>query len=133
MLYKYWPNPGDVLTCDFSRGFVAPEMLKQRQVVVISPKASHSRLLCTVVPLSCTAPFNILPCHYQLTTDPCPTLNSENEAVWAKCDMLYTVSFERLDKLHKKTRKGREYFIPQVTPEDYQGIIAAVRSYLNFL
>lgn len=50
----YHPKQGDVLLCDFTRGFVAPEMLKIRKVVVISPTATHSRKLCTVVPISST-------------------------------------------------------------------------------
>ncbi|MBY8970498.1 hypothetical protein J1G33_08830 [Pseudomonas sp. P867] len=29
----YHPKQGDVLLCDFTRGFVAPEMLKIRKVV----------------------------------------------------------------------------------------------------
>jgi uncharacterized protein YifN (PemK superfamily) len=45
--------------------------------------------------------------------------------------MIHTVSFERLDKLHRKTRsKGREYFVPRLGFEDMQGVIAGVKAYL---
>ncbi|WP_164699520.1 hypothetical protein [Pseudomonas sp. BRG-100] len=33
MALYYHPKQGDVLLCDFTRGFVAPEMLKIRKVV----------------------------------------------------------------------------------------------------
>ncbi|QQG36900.1 MAG: type II toxin-antitoxin system PemK/MazF family toxin [Micavibrio aeruginosavorus] len=43
------PNKGSILLCDFNHGFVAPEMVKRRPVIVISPKI-HGRVgLCTVV------------------------------------------------------------------------------------
>ena len=45
--------------------------------------------------------------------------------------MIYTVSFERLDKLHRKTRSsGREYFVPRLSAEDFQGVIACLKAYL---
>lgn len=118
-----------MLLCDFTRGFVAPEMLKVRKVIVISPASTHSRKLCTVVPISSTAPEVERDWHYLLRTNPLPS--DGYKQLWAKCDMLYTVSFERMDKLHRKTRRGpREYFVPKLSPEDLQGVIAAVRAYL---
>ncbi len=51
--------------------------------------------------------------------------------LWVKCDMIYTVSFERLDKLHRKTRaKGREYFVPRLDTNDMRGVISGVKAYL---
>jgi hypothetical protein len=45
--------------------------------------------------------------------------------------MIYTVSFERLDKLHRKTRaKGREYFVPRLDTNDMRGVISGVKAYL---
>lgn len=125
----YHPKQGDVLLCDFTRGFVAPEMLKVRKVIVISPASTHSRKLCTVVPISSTAPEVERDWHYLLRTNPLPS--DGYKQLWAKCDMLYTVSFERMDKLHRKTRRGgREYFVVKLSDEDLQGVIAAVRAYL---
>jgi uncharacterized protein YifN (PemK superfamily) len=128
-LYGFYPAAGHVLLCDFSRGFVAPEMLKVRPVVVISRKETHGRKLCTVVPLSTTAPQVVMDWHHPLACDPCP-LFSNGSQVWAKCDMLYTVSFERLDKFHRKTRKGREYYVPSISLDDLAAIVDAVKSYL---
>jgi len=125
----YHPNQGDILLCDFTRGFVAPEMLKVRKVIVISPRSTHGRKLCTVIPISSTAPDIEQDWHYLLRTNPLPT--DGYKQLWAKCDMLYTVSFERLDKLHRKTRRSnREYFVPRLDAEDLQGVIAAVKAYL---
>lgn len=125
----YHPRQGDVLLCDFTRGFVAPEMVKVRKVIVISPTVTHNRKLCTVIPISSTAPEVEQDWHYLLRTNPLPS--DGYLQLWAKCDMIYTVSFERLDKLHRKTRRGgREYFVPKLTDEDLLGVIAAVKAYL---
>ncbi len=117
------------MLCDFTRGFVAPEMVKIRKVIVISPAATHGRRLCTVVPISSTAPEAMQDWHYILRTNPLAT--DGHRQLWAKCDMLYTVSFDRLDKLHRRTRRGgREYFVPRLTQEDLSGVIAAIKAYL---
>lgn len=44
-----------VLICDFTTGFQAPEMVKKRPVVVVSPRRRIGQV-CTVVPLSSVAP-----------------------------------------------------------------------------
>lgn len=104
-------------------------MLKIRKVVVISPTATHNRKLCTVVPISSTAPEIQQDWHHLLRTNPLPA--DGYKELWVKCDMIYTVSFERLDKLHRKTRSsGREYFVPRLSAEDMQGVIACVKAYL---
>ncbi|WP_275086841.1 MULTISPECIES: type II toxin-antitoxin system PemK/MazF family toxin [Pseudomonas] len=127
-LNNYHPKQGDVLLCDFTRGFVAPEMLKVRKVIVISPNATNRRRLCTVVPISSTAPEHEENWHHLLRKNP---LESDGYIqLWVKCDMIYTVSFERLDKLHKKTRKGREYFVPRLTDDDLRCVLDCVRAYL---
>ena len=125
----YHPKQGDVLLCDFTRGFVAPEMLKVRKVVVISPTATHRRRLCTVVPISATAPEHQEDWHHLLRTNP---LESDGYIqLWVKCDMIYTVSFDRLDKLHRKSRRsGREYFVPRLDEHDLKGVLSCVRAYL---
>lgn len=128
-LNHFYPKLGHVLICDFTRGFVAPEMLKHRPVVVISPGTTHIRKLCTVVPLSTTQPATVMGWHFPLSASPLPETPAHIQ-VWAKCDMLYTVSFDRLDKLHRKRRQGREYFAPKVSPADLHGILQAVRAYL---
>lgn len=126
----YFPKQSHVLLCDF-RGFIAPEMVKVRPVVIVSPSSRHGSRLCTVVPLSTTAPNPVQKWHVKLTQNPNP-IETETVEVWAKCDMLYTVSFDRLDKFHRKTRKGREYFAPAMNKDDFAHILAGVRAYLDF-
>ncbi len=124
----FYPKRGHVLLCDFSRGFVEPEMIKRRPVVVVSPSDTHSRRLCTVIPLSTTEPSPVKPWHYALKSNPNP-LETSDVQVWAKCDMLYTVSFDRLDKFHRKTRTGREYMSPHMNIDEFQQIIQCISAY----
>ncbi len=124
----YHPKQGDVLICDFTRGFVPPEMMKVRKVVVVSPTATHRRRLCTVVPISSTAPHAEEAWHHLLRVNPVEI--DGHVSLWVKGDMLYTVSLDRLDKPHRKTRKGREYFVPKLAPDDLQGVFRCVRAYL---
>ena len=69
-------------------------MSKVRWVVVISPKFLQRPSLCTVVPLSTTTPKTPQKYHVLMDKDPAP--NGDGSPVWAKCDMVMTVSFARL-------------------------------------
>lgn len=117
---------GHLLICDFDRGFVQPEMVKTRPVVVISKTKTHSRGLCTVVPLSTTSPHPVEMWHVALQHYP---LGSDRQ-VWAKCDMLYTVSFERLQWPHTKRGGKREYQKLRLGDIDLDAVFAGIRSYL---
>ena len=125
----YFPRPGDVLICDYSTGFIAPEMVKRRPVVVVSGRERHGRKLCTVVPLSTTDPVPVEAWHHCLPV----AIPGWNAAMcWAKCDMLATVSFDRLDKPHSKTRHGRTYHTVRLSPTDLLAVRQGVLSYLHF-
>jgi mRNA interferase MazF len=106
------PAPGTILICDFDRGFVEPEMVKPRPVVVISPAIGARPNLCTVVALSSTPPNPVLPFHCTIMPNP-PLPPPWDQAVrtWVKGDMIYAVSFARLDfiKLGKDVRGKRIY------------------------
>jgi uncharacterized protein YifN (PemK superfamily) len=129
-LIGFFPKHGHVLMCDFSTGFVLPEMVKNRPVVVISREDTHGRKLCTVVPLSTTTPFPIHPWHVLIQSNP---LGEQGAAttVWAKCDMLYTVSFARLDKPHRKKQGKREYFAPKLLVTEIKAVRDGVAAYLR--
>jgi mRNA interferase MazF len=118
----YHPNPGEVLRCDYG-GLVPPEMNKIRFVVVISPRLRHRKDLCTVVPLSITAPEFPQPFHVKLDKDPYPKSALGTE-VWAKCDMLMTVSFARLnaywDGRHPNGK--RNYITLRVSQAEFRAI-----------
>lgn len=102
MALTFFPKPGYVLICDFA-GYVAPEMIKVRPVVIVSPAHLNRPGLYMVIPLSTTAPDPVEPYHYKLLGNPVPG-SSETE-VWAKCDMIATVSAERLDRI--RVERGR--------------------------
>jgi uncharacterized protein YifN (PemK superfamily) len=102
MAITFFPKAGYVLLCDFY-GYVAPEMVKRRPVVVISPNHLHRPGLVTVVPLSTTVPDPICDYHYEMKGNPVP--GSSKPGTWAKCDMVAVVSVERLDRF--KIERGR--------------------------
>lgn len=95
MAVHFHPEQGAILACDF-RGFEAPEIVKRRPVVVISPRLRHRTGLCTVVPMSTTEPRQLEAYHYRLHTDPALPSPYDSPAHWVKADMVYTVSFDRL-------------------------------------
>lgn len=104
----YHPKLGEVLRCDYS-GLIPPEMDKIRWVVVISPKFLAKRNSCTVIPLSTTAPNPIESHHVKLDKDPAP--NASGDDVWAKCDMMMTVSFSRLSAYWDGKKDGRRNYV----------------------
>jgi uncharacterized protein YifN (PemK superfamily) len=126
----YQPRLGAVLRCDFtSMGWMKPEMVKHRDVVVIARNKKNTKLV-TVVPLSTTEPKTIEAYHPQLSQNPRPD-GDPNTAVWAKCDMVYTVSIDRLDFYYKSTRRGRESVTRSVSPVDLQSIKNGVAAALG--
>ena len=114
------PKAGYVLVCDFV-GYKAPEMIKARPVVVVSPNHLRRPGLVSVVPLSTTAPDPVEPYHYKLTGNPVP--GSSAFEVWAKCDMVATVCVTRLDRI--KIERGR-YEIGNVSMDQVRAIRLAV-------
>jgi len=122
----YQPRPGDVVMCDFA-GYVAPEMVKVRPVVVLARNRT-SRGLVTVVPLSTTAPDKLEYHHHQLATNPLPT--KAGVICWAKCDMVATVALARLDRV-----KGskRQYMVPKMAAADFEAIKIGVAHALDLI
>ena len=127
MALKFFPEQGSVLICDF-KGFNEPEMTKRRPVVVISPRRKHSPRLCTIVPLSTTAPRPVEKFHVQLKFEPSLPEPYDRGDCWAKCDMIYQVSFERLSLpcYGKLTNGDRMYYQLPVGAEKLQEIRQAV-------
>lgn len=97
MTLPYHPRPGEILICDFDGAARGAEMVKRRPVIVVSSRESHARRLCTVVPISTTAPGNLQSWHVRLQSLTVTGWQTDCDC-WAKCDMLCTVSFERLCK-----------------------------------
>lgn len=95
MAIQIHPEQGSIVICDFA-GFVAPEMIKRRPAVVISPRLRRRDGLCTVVPLSTTPPNPVCPYHFKLHVTPVLPAPYNADFHWVKADMVYTVSFQRL-------------------------------------
>lgn len=111
---SFQPKVGSVLMCDFV-GFVEPEMVKRRPVVVIARNRANSKLV-TVVPLSTSEPEVMKAHHYRLPVNPVPA--NQGATCWAKCDMIITVSLARLDRL----KKGWERCVPMISDADLNAI-----------
>ena len=126
-MLTFHPEPGMLLICDFDTGFKAPEMVKKRPVVVISPRRRRSAAqLYTVVPLSTTAPNPVESFHHRMDPKSLPA-SLRSQDTWAKCDMLYTVSLNRLDRVRVKST----YSAPHVLAGDLdairRGVIEALK------
>ena len=70
MAIQFYPQPGTILICDFA-GFVEPEMVKRRPVIVIGPRLRNRGNLVNIVPLSTARPGEMCPYHYKLHTGEC--------------------------------------------------------------
>lgn len=110
------PDKGTVLICDFDQGFVEPEMVKPRPVIVISPKIVARPKLLTVVPLSTTPPEQIMPYHCELKLPFAIPPPFDSETHWLKGDMINAVSFDRVNliRLGKDTQGKRRYLMQTV-------------------
>ena len=106
MTIQFNPEQGTIVVCDFA-GFVAPEMIKRRPVVVVSPRLRKRDGLCTVVPLSTTPPKEIAPYHFKLHVAPVLPPPYDEPFHWVKADIIYTLSFNRLHLMFNGERRGR--------------------------
>lgn len=98
---KFPVGVGTILVCDYDRGgFQPPEMIKRRPAIVISPRLPHRDQLCTIVPVS--GEPNKYEADYVVRLEFNPPLPYPflYEVAWAKCNMLATVGFNRLDLFH---------------------------------
>lgn len=103
MSLSYYPSPGEIVLCDYGTGFIVPEMVKLRPVVIVSPRLRKRGDLVAVVPLSTTAP-NPAEAHHCSIVLAAPLPKPFDAAqMWAKCDMVATVALSRLDRF----RDGR--------------------------
>jgi uncharacterized protein YifN (PemK superfamily) len=116
------------LICDYDSGFRPPEMVKRRPALVISPRLRHRDGLCTVVPLSTTAPDRELPYQCRLTLPFAPPAPFDAVDVWAKADMLATVCYSRLDLFRTGRASGgqRRYLKMLISQDDLARVRACV-------
>ena len=128
MAISYHPELGEALWCDYSG--VQPEMIKRRLAVVLTPRSCQRAGLTTVIPISCTPPRIPRPWHVKLSKDPYP--KGDKEEVWAKCDMINVVSFERLSGYHIRWNGRRQYLKMRVSMEELVRIRKGVLASLGF-
>lgn len=131
MAITFHPRTGQILMCDFTRGFVEPEMVKRRPVLVISPTIKGRGPLVTVVALSTTPPPTPMPYHLQLPKTSLPQIGRFQERVtWVKGDMIYSVGFHRLDLIQLKVKNPitnkREYFNNRLGREQMKQVYQCV-------
>ena len=98
MAITFHPTRWSILECDFNTGFREPEMIKKRLVIVVSESGEGRQGLCTVIPISSTPPDPIMSFHHEMDSMSIPA-SYRNKRHWAKCDMIYTVGYERLDRI----------------------------------
>lgn len=135
MALTFHPGPGTILMCDFSSGFKAPEMVKTRPVIVISPKRKRCSKLCTVVAISTVPPTRVENWHYLIPKASMPQIQrfQVNDS-WLKGDMIYRVSFERLDliRIGKDRDTGKRlYFKQGLGREQMRSVYSCVLHSLN--
>lgn len=121
---QFHPRKGSVLICDFS-GNKIPEIVKKRPVVVLTPRLPYRDGLAIVVPLSTTPPKHKVPYVAELSEN----YLGNKDKMYAKCDLLCSVSFQRLDRIKVGYRK---YDTPKMSDEDFIKVIKGVKSALGF-
>jgi mRNA interferase MazF len=111
------PQPGTIVRVDLSEGFREPEMRKRRPAIVLSPPIPGRSLLCTIVPLSTTAPRLVLAHHMQIRLDPPLPPPYANPVMWVKGDIVLTVAFHRLRQLFSGWDGGQRVYDVRVLDE----------------
>jgi uncharacterized protein YifN (PemK superfamily) len=102
----------------------APEMVKRRPVVAISPRLKNRTTLVTVIPLSTTQPRYKMPYHFEIHLGhPLPEPWNVTPC-WAICDHPMTVGFHRLDliRLGKDQYGKRKYYQHRLGESDLEGM-----------
>ena len=134
---KFHPRTGQILLCDFSEGFLEPEMTKSgRPVVVLSTDMKGRNGLVTVAALSTTEPKPCMSYHYKIPLSSMPQLGRFQQSdSWLKVDMIYTVGFHRLDliRLGKKNPQTgkREYFNKRLRRDQMNEIYRCILNGMN--
>ncbi len=121
MTIPFFPRAGEVLMCDF-KGFVPPEMVKVRPVIVVSPRLPYRADIAAIVPISLTAPKHDLPFCFKLSKNYHPEELDELPC-WAKADMVMNIGTYRLNGF-KVGRRKWEY--PRLSAADLAGVRHAI-------
>jgi uncharacterized protein YifN (PemK superfamily) len=130
MAIDFHPPRGTILRCDYT-GLQEPEMVKDRPVVIVSPRARSGGLV-TVAPISTTPPEPTLEWHHQIVLAKALSPKWPELTIWVKCDMLNTFCTSRLDRFHTRVSGGaRKYYDRRVSPEDLTAISHCISKFLS--
>jgi len=122
----YYPNPGEILLCDYGTSGVAPEMEKRRPVVIVTPRLRRRGELVGVIPLSTSAPQEVEDFHCRLELDHPLPAPFDRPVMWAKCDMFSVLSRDRLDRFKAGRGEKRIYVAGKVTADQLKALRAAM-------
>jgi len=125
----YHPEPGEIVMCRYEDVVISPEMRKARPVVIVGPRLRRRGRLATIIPLSTTAPQMIENYHCRIELSEALPPPFDNIAMWAKCDMITTVSLDRLDRFKGSRTSGgaaRKWLTGRVSSEQLQDIRTAM-------
>ena len=128
---KYSPKAGQILMCDF-HGFTAPEMIKNRPVLVLATRPNGHRLV-SITCLSTASPTPIEKHHFKLDAKHLPKSKFFKEKdTWIKADMIYTVSFDRLELIRIGSNQGKRiYFQDRLGRETMKKVYSCMLHGLN--
>lgn len=104
------PEPGTIVRVDLSQGFRAPEMVKRRPAIVLSPPIPGRPQLCTITPLSTSRPTIVLRHHMEIAFDPVLPSPYDSPRMWVKGDIVLTVAFHRLRLLFAEWSDGQRLY-----------------------
>jgi uncharacterized protein YifN (PemK superfamily) len=109
------PRNGAILMCDFAPHELElisdGNMVKTRPVVVVSPQHQRGGRLIHVVPISMTAPKEAKPWHVEIPLHCLPAPAQRKPGLrWAKCDMVVTVGYSRLNRYEGPKKAGQTIY-----------------------
>lgn len=123
MPISFMPKRGQILMCDYTNGFVPPEMQKIRHCIVISPERKTGT--CIVVPLSTVPPSRIEAYHYKMPRNVYQCLECGTD-VWVKADMITHASFQRLDRPKENGRFASVFLKTEHLTDITDAVLAAI-------
>lgn len=103
------PRTGDILMCDFNPEeleLLDGAMNKRRMSIVVTPQHQRSGNMLHVVPISMTAPEVVKPWHLIIPNSclPRPAVEAKEGTRWAKCDCVFAVGWNRLERYSTRDR-----------------------------
>lgn len=130
MPISFQPPPGTILQCDF-HGYIVPEIVKPRQIVVLWRHKSVAKLVY-VVPISTTPPHDPDLAH-RLPCVPLPRPGQDKATpIWVKCDLVYTVSTDRLSMpVNRTSRRNKAPININISTPDLMAIRGIVAKALR--